>query len=72
MGNLSAFGWWMVREQDQFAKGLLCQFNQFGPSPAGSDVILQVLEFSLVKSKDKIDKLGGEKWDSLLVGRLLR
>ena len=67
------------REQDQFAEGLLCQSNQFGPSPASSGVILKVLEqgemksgSNLAKSKDKIGKSGREKQEDLLVGRLLR
>lgn len=54
-------------------------FNQFGPSPASSGVILKVLEqgemksvSNLAKSKDKIGKSGREKQEDLLVGRLLR
>ena len=63
------------RAQDQFAKGLSCASpTSFGPSPAGSGVILEVLEqgemkskFNLAKSRDKIGRSGQEKQKELLL-----
>ena len=64
------------RMQDQFAKGLSCASpTSFGPSPAGSGVILEVLEqgemkseFNLAKSRDKISRWCQEKQEPLLLG----
>lgn len=64
------------RAQHQFTKGLSCASpTSFGPSPAGSGVILEVLEqgemkseFNLAKSRDKIGRSGQEKQEDLLLG----
>lgn len=64
------------RAQDQFAKGLSCaSATSFGPSPAGSGVILEVLEqgemksdFNLAKSRDKTGRSRQEKQEALSLG----
>lgn len=64
------------RAQHQFTKGLSCASpTSFGPSPAGSGVILEVLEqgemkseFNLAKSRDKIGRSAQEKQEDLLLG----